>query len=448
MPEDIKGENMRVRREFNKTNFLLILVFLVGLGILLYPNISNYFNERNSSKANTVYDETVALMNEEKKVEIKGQVTEYNKTLQKDPIGRFAEMTISQYQEYMSQLNVDGNGMMCSLKIEKLGLNLPVFHGTTEDVLQKYVGHVEGSSLPIGGIGTHSALSAHRGLPTAVLFTNLDRMEVGDYFSIVVVGEEHIYQIDQILTVLPDDLSPLEIDPEKDLCTLITCTPYGVNTHRLMVRGVRIPDEKVEEVISEMEESKLFDFTREEVVNIIAVVMVSILLGALGPSILFPPIIMRKVPLRPWDDNIEKVIAAAIQVSEFATRANWETEDVTKEADRLSRLRRWDETLNHKEELSEEDTNRPWHEYQYEDEEELSEVEKKRYREWDDEILEKVEQDWKPIDRAAHKRALQYTDVVKVVEQGTAEEKPVDLEPYFKEEIQKGREIVKKSRRE
>ena len=123
---------MRVRREFNKTNFLLVLVFLVGLGILLYPNISNYFNERNSSKANTVYDETVALMNEEKKVEIKGSVTEYNKTLQKDPIGRFADMTISQYQEYMSQLNIDGNGMMCSLKIDKLGLNLPVFHGTTK----------------------------------------------------------------------------------------------------------------------------------------------------------------------------------------------------------------------------------------------------------------------------------------------------------------------------
>lgn len=440
---------MQEKREFNYMNLLLILVFLVGLGILLYPNISNYFNERNSSKATTVYDETVAQMNEEKRVEIKTGATNYNTTLLDDPIGRFADMTNAQYEEYMSQLNIDGSGMMCYLKIDKLGVNLPVYHGTTEEVLQRYVGHVEGTSLPIGGLGTHCALSGHRGLPSAVLFTNLDRMEVGDYFTIIVVGEEHVYQVDQITTVLPDDLSPLEIDPHKDYCTLITCTPYGVNTHRLMVRGVRVPDEEVESVMEASTDSKWFDFTREQIVNIIAVVMILALLGVLLPIFIFPVVPSRKVVLRPWDDNIEKVISAAIAVSEHSTRANWETEDVTREADRLAKLRRWDDTMTYKEQLSEEDTDRPWNDYQYEDDIDTvqSEEEQKNYREWDNDVLEKVDQDWEPIDRVAHKRVLKYSDVVKVVERGTPEEQPENLKPYFEEEIVKGKEILNKSKR-
>lgn len=440
---------MQEKRKFNYMNLLLILVFLLGLGILLYPNISNFFNERNSSKATTVYDETVAQMNEEKRIELRKGATEYNSTLINDPVGRFADMTAAQYQEYMSQLNIDGSGMMCYLKIDKLGVNLPVYHGTTEEVLQHYVGHVEGTSLPVGGLGTHCALSGHRGLPSAVLFTNLDRMEVGDYFTIIVVGEEHVYQVDQITTVLPDDLSPLEIDPEKDYCTLITCTPYGVNTHRLMVRGVRVPDEEVEEVMEAAEDSKWLDLTREQIVNIIAVVMTLGLVGVLLPIFVFPAVPARKVVLRPWDDNIEKVISAAIEVSKHSTRANWETEDVTREADRLAGLRRWDDTMDYKEALSEEDYHRPWNDYEYEDdaETELSEQEKKNYREWDHDVLEKVDQDWEPIDRAAHKKALKYSDVVKVVERGTPEEKPEDLKPYFEEEMEKGKEILKKSKR-
>ena len=415
----------------------------------MYPNISNYFNEKNSSKANAVYDEIVSQMNEEKIVKISENAVSYNKTLVSNSVGRFADMTVAQYQEYMAQMNVDGNGMMCYLKIDKLGLDLPVYHGTTEEVLQKYVGHVEGTSLPIGGLGSHCALSAHRGLPTAVLFTNLDRMEVGDYLTIVVVGEEHVYQVDQIVTVLPDDLSPLEIDESKDFCTLITCTPYGVNTHRLMVRGVRIPDEQVEEVIQVVEDEKWYEFTREEIVNMIATGMTLALAGVMVPILAVPPVLKTGMVLRPWDDNIEKTISAAIEVAEYANRANWQMENVSREADILARLRRWDDTLSYKDILSEEDALRPWMEYDYEEynEQIIREEEKNNYRKWDDDVLEKVDQDWEPIDRKAHRDVMRYTDVVEVLKRGTVEEQEQDLKPYFEEEIIKGKEILKRSKR-
>ena len=160
-------------------NLLLILVFIVGLGILLYPNISDFFNQKNSSKSINEYDETVAQMNEETRKELMEETVSYNEVLKTNPVGRFADMTEDMKEEYYATLNVDGSGMMCYLKIDKLGLNLPVFHGTTEDVLQKYVGHIEGTSLPVGGKGTHIGLSGHRGLPSAVLFTGSS----GEMFS-------------------------------------------------------------------------------------------------------------------------------------------------------------------------------------------------------------------------------------------------------------------------
>ena len=330
---------MGVGRKFNYMNLLLVLVFVVGLGILLYPNISDFFNQRNSSKSISEYDETVAQMNDETRKALFSETESYNTTLQSNPVGRFADMTDEMMEEYKSTLNVDGTGMMCYLKIDKLGLNLPVFHGTTEDVLQKYVGHIEGTSLPIGGKGTHCGLSGHRGLPSAVLFTNLDRMEVGDVFSIIVLGEEHFYQVDQIVTVLPSDMSPLAIDPEMDYVTLVTCTPYGENTHRLMIRGVRIQEEEAEEVL-ENTDTKKYGMTREQIVNVIAVGMGSVFLFVALPVLLFPPIAKPKLYLRPWDENIEEVYKAAIKVSEMSTRANWATENVTVEAEfsKLSNL--------------------------------------------------------------------------------------------------------------
>ena len=427
-------------------NLLLVLVFVVGLGILLYPNISDFFNQRNSSKSISEYDETVAQMNEETRKELFSESESYNNTLQSNPVGRFADMTEEMLAEYMSTLNVDGSGMMCYLKIDKLGLNLPVYHGTTEEVLQKYVGHIEGTSLPIGGKGTHCGLSGHRGLPSAVLFTNLDRMEIGDVFSIIVLGEEHFYQVDQIVTVLPNDMSPLAIDPEMDYVTLVTCTPYGENTHRLMIRGVRITTDEADEIIENTDDGTHYGLTREQTVNVIAAIMGSIFLFVGLPLLLFPPIAKPKLYLRPWDDNIEEVFKAAIKLSESSTRANWETENVTIEADRLAKLRRWDDTLKHEHKLTEDDEERPWDEYDFYDEA-ADYGEEEDVRVWDDKVLEKVDQDWSVFDRIKNKFNLFFADIPDVIERGKPEPPPEDLSPYFKQEINIGEDIVEKSKK-
>ena len=427
-------------------NLLLVLVFVVGLGILLYPNISDFFNQRNSSKSISEYDETVAQMNEETRKELFSESESYNNTLQSNPVGRFADMTEEMLAEYMSTLNVDGSGMMCYLKIDKLGLNLPVYHGTTEEVLQKYVGHIEGTSLPIGGKGTHCGLSGHRGLPSAVLFTNLDRMEIGDVFSIIVLGEEHFYQVDQIVTVLPNDMSPLAIDPEMDYVTLVTCTPYGENTHRLMIRGVRITTDEADEIIENTDDGTHYGLTREQTVNVIAAIMGSIFLFVGLPLLLFPPIAKPKLYLRPWDDNIEEVFKAAIKLSESSNRANWETENVTIEADRLAKLRRWDDTLKHEHKLTEDDEERPWDEYDFYDEA-ADYGEEEDVRVWDDKVLEKVDQDWSVFDRIKNKFNLFFADIPDVIERGKPEPPPEDLSPYFKQEINIGEDIVEKSKK-
>lgn len=437
---------MGAGRKFNYMNLLLVLVFVVGLGILLYPNISDFFNQRNSSKSISEYDETVAQMNEETRKEFFDESESYNTTLQSNPVGRFADMTEEMKQEYMNTLNIDGSGMMCYLKIDKLGLNLPVYHGTTEDVLQKYVGHIEGTSLPVGGKGTHCGLSGHRGLPSAVLFTNLDRMEVSDVFSVIVLGEEHFYQVDQIVTVLPNDMSPLAIDPEMDYVTLVTCTPYGENTHRLMIRGVRIEKEQAEEAI-ENTETKNYGMTREQIVNVIAVTMGSIFLFVGLPILIFPPVVKPKYYLRPWDDNIEEVYKAAIKVSEMSTRANWETENVTVAADVLAKQRRWDDTLIHENKLTEDDDERPWDEFDFYDESVDYCEEDEERRIWDDKVLEKVDQDWSVFDRVKNKFNLFFSDIPDVMERGTPEPPPEDLKPYFKKEINIGEDIVERSKK-
>lgn len=438
---------MEVKKKFNYMNLLLILVFIVGLGILLYPNISDYFNQKNGSKSISEYDETVAEMNEETRKKIREGAISYNETLISNPLGRFSDMSDEQYQAYMDYLNVDGSGMMCYLKIEKLGLNLPVFHGTSEEVLQHYVGHIEGTSLPIGGKGTHCGLSGHRGLPSAVLFTNLDRVEVGDVFSIVVLGEEHYYQVDQIVTVLPTDMSPLAIDPEQDYCTLVTCTPYGENTHRLMVRGVRIDDKEGAEIAKTQDDDE-YGLTREQIVNIIAAIMGGVFLFVVLPLLLFPAVPKKVLHLRPWDDNIEEVFKAAIKVSENSTRANWETENVTFEADRLANMRRWDNTLSHADVLSENDESRPWNEYDFYDEfQEMSKEEQEVDRVWDDDVLEKVTQDWSVFDRTKNKINLLFSELTEILQRGKVDAPPEDLNPYFEQEKEIGEEILKNSRK-
>ena len=221
-------------------NLVLILIFLVGLGILLYPTVSNYINERHMSRAVAAYDETVDNLTEEDYSAYFEAAKAYNEALAATP-GDFSEGDrVGNYEETLDL----GGGIMGYITIQKLGVELPIYHGTDDAVLQVAVGHLEGSSLPVGGESTHCVLSGHRGLPSATLFSNLDQMVEGDTFTLSVLNEVYTYEVDQILIVEPNDVSALAIEEGKDLCTLVTCTPYGINTHRLLVRGERMDYEE------------------------------------------------------------------------------------------------------------------------------------------------------------------------------------------------------------
>lgn len=216
---------------------LTVLLIVAGIGLLSYPSVSNWWNQRHQSHAIAGYTEAIEGMSAEDYAAYLSEAQAYNEYL-RNAVGRFCP-TEEESEWYRSLLNITGDGIMAYIEIPKIDVKLPIYHGTEETVLQVAVGHLEGSSLPIGGPGTHTALSGHRGLPSAKLFTQLDKLEVGDKFYISVLGENHEYTIDNIDVVLPEDMSGLEIEEGKDYCTLITCTPYGVNSHRLLVRGIR-----------------------------------------------------------------------------------------------------------------------------------------------------------------------------------------------------------------
>lgn len=219
------------------STFFLLLLFIVGLSVMLYPSISNYWNSRTQSQAIVNYDKMLQNMPKEDYTRIFEEAEEYNKKLNDT---NYPLLDYGQIPGYFNALNVSGTGMIGYLTIDTINLELPVYHGTEDNVLSVAVGHLQGSSLPIGGIGTHSVVSAHRGLPTATLFTHLDHLEVGDTFQFTILDRTVTYQVDQIKTVSPNETGDLHIDPSKDQCTLLTCTPYGINTHRLLVRGKRI----------------------------------------------------------------------------------------------------------------------------------------------------------------------------------------------------------------
>ena len=213
-------------------------VFLAGMFLLLYPTVSNLWNSYHQSRAIVDYTEQVGETSEETASRLWADAVEYNAGLAADA-DRFS-MTDEKRKAYESQLNLSAGGVMGYLEIPRINCYLPIYHGTDSSALQTGIGHLKGSSLPTGGKGTHCVLSGHRGLPSAKLLTDLDEMEVGDLFSLEVLDQTLTYEVDQIQTVDPYDLSALEIDPEKDYCTLVTCTPYGINTHRLFVRGHRV----------------------------------------------------------------------------------------------------------------------------------------------------------------------------------------------------------------
>jgi sortase A len=230
----------------HKTVIFLTLGFLVGICILLYPAFSDFWNSKTQSRAIVNYESVLDKMEPQDYSSVFEDAYTYNNSLYKtkNPL-----LNYKQVSGYHQAFNVTGNGMIGYLKVNRIGVELPIYHGTSDDVLNKGVGHLEGSSLPVGGENTHSVMSAHRGLPSAKLFTNLDRMEIGDTFQITVLDQVLTYQVDFIKTIEPDDFSNLQIIEGGDYCTLFTCTPYGINTHRLLVRGIRIETIKEKPVI-------------------------------------------------------------------------------------------------------------------------------------------------------------------------------------------------------
>lgn len=222
----------------NKRNtIIMIILFFIGLLTLFYPTLSNYYNEKIGSKTIYNYENIIDSYDFNKFKEIKDNAIKYNKDLSKlsDPLIDYKEI-----KNYENILNVNDEGMMGYLSIDKIRVEIPIYHGTSNDTLNSFVGHVEGTSLPIGGISTHSVLSAHRGLPSAKLFSDLDKLEVGDTFKIIVLDEVLTYKVDKISIVKPNNSKELMNVKDKDYVTLITCTPYGINTHRLLVRGIRV----------------------------------------------------------------------------------------------------------------------------------------------------------------------------------------------------------------
>lgn len=224
------------------STIILVLVFITGLSLLLYPSLSDYWNSFHQSRAIVGYAEAVSRIDDVDYEKIWNAAVTYNEKLLSG--GNRWFLNEKEQEEYDSLLNISGNSVMGSVEIPKINVSLPIYHGTDEGVLQVAVGHIAGSSLPVGGSGTHCVISGHRGLPSAKLFTNLDQMEKGDTFMLRVLDETLTYEVDQILIVEPDDISALDIEEGKDYCTLVTCTPYGVNTHRLLVRGHRIENQK------------------------------------------------------------------------------------------------------------------------------------------------------------------------------------------------------------
>lgn len=227
------------------STIIAILVFITGLSLLLYPTVSNYWNSLHQSRVVANYSDTLAKMDKKEKQAAIDAAVEYNAGLVNN--GNRFTPSDSELSLYKSLLNADGTGMMGYITIPEIRCKLAIYHSVDDSVLQVGVGHLEGSSLPVGGSSTHCVISGHRGLPSARLFTDIDRLEKGDLFYLHVYGKVLAYEVDKISVVEPEDYSPLEIEEGKDLCTLLTCTPYGINTQRLMVRGHRVVDSLYDE---------------------------------------------------------------------------------------------------------------------------------------------------------------------------------------------------------
>ncbi len=234
---------MKPKRDYS--NIILVLIFFIGLSVLLYPTVSDYWNSKVQSRAIVDYEAMLKDLTPEDYTAVFAQADQYNEQIRQIA---YPLMYHDQVPGYEETLNVTGNGIMGYVTIPKIQVELPVYHGTGEAVLNVASGHVQGTSLPVGGLSTHAVLSAHRGLPSARLFTDLDKLEVGDVFTITVLDRLLTYQIDKIQIVRPNEVDALYVTEGEDYCTLVTCTPYGINTHRLLVRGTRVETPEVKNI--------------------------------------------------------------------------------------------------------------------------------------------------------------------------------------------------------
>ena len=231
-----------MRKKFG--NLILVLIMLIGVGLLVYPTFSDWWNSFHQTRAIAGYTAAVANMDREEFDRMWAEAEAFNTYLSQKS-GRF-NLSEQELETYNSILDVTGTGIMGYIDIPSIKISLPVYHGTDEAILQIAIGHIIGTSFPIGGEGSHCAVSGHRGLPSAKLFTDIDQLQAGDKFLLQVLDRTLTYEVDQIRIVLPQELQDLEIDPYSDYCTLITCTPYGVNTHRLLVRGHRVDNDNTD----------------------------------------------------------------------------------------------------------------------------------------------------------------------------------------------------------
>lgn len=263
-------------------DIIRLLVLLVAFAVLLYPTYSRYLNEKNGSKVVSEYDEKSVKLSHAEKEQMLADARAYNQEMlgNIDLIDPFSQTEPEVDERYESLLNVEGSGMMGYVKIPKINVELPIYHGTSESVLQAGVGHFQGTSLPVGGDSTHTVLTGHRGLPDKTLFTNMDKMEVGDIFYIKVLDATLAYEVDQILTVLPEDTEALSIVPGQDYATLVTCTPFAINTHRLLVRGHRIPYEEANKKEPDTEIKPELSFATKVLIVTIIVIFIG-LVGAI-----------------------------------------------------------------------------------------------------------------------------------------------------------------------
>lgn len=232
-----EAEKGRKRKGPSISTIILVVILLAGLGILLYPSVSDWWNSLHATRAISGYMTAVEDLSGQDREAVLEAAREYNQKLQN---GVNFTLTDKEREKYDSLLDITGTGIMGYVQISSIGVNLPIYHSVDESVLQIAVGHIPGSSLPVGGERTHAILSGHRGLPSAKLFSDLDRMVEGDIFTINILDQTITYMVDQIRIVLPEETDELAIQPGRDYCTLVTCTPYGVNSHRMLVRGKRI----------------------------------------------------------------------------------------------------------------------------------------------------------------------------------------------------------------